>query len=87
MWWPVAVQAQEAVGEDAAAQEGAKLLLDEARRGALSRPRAGEEGLDLLANDAVQERLLRGMRCVLEHGTERCDPRAALGCTDRFCRR
>ena len=54
----VAAQAQEAVGEDPAAQEGAKLLLHEVWRGTLTRPRAGEEGLELLADDAVQEGVL-----------------------------
>ena len=61
----VAVQAKKAVGEDAAAQEGAEIVLDEVRRGALASPRPGEEGLDLLADDAVQERLLRRARCVV----------------------
>src|SRR4029450_3908120 len=50
----VAAQAQEAVGEDAAAQEGAELLLDEVRSGALASSRAGEEGLELLADGAVR---------------------------------
>jgi hypothetical protein len=49
----VAMKAQEAVGEDAAAQERSKLLLDEVRRRALARPRARQEGLELLADDAV----------------------------------
>jgi len=60
----VAAQAQEAVGEDAEAQEGAEIPLDEMRRGTLARPCAGEEGLELLADDAVQERLLRRARHV-----------------------
>jgi len=47
------MKAQEAVGEDAAAQERSKLLLDEVRRRALARPRARQEGLELLADDAV----------------------------------
>jgi hypothetical protein len=54
----VAAQAQEAVREEAAAQEGAKLLLDEVRRGALARSCAGEKGLELLADHAVQEVVL-----------------------------
>ena len=54
----VAAQAQEAVGEDAAAQEGAELLLDEVRRWTLPRSRAREEGLELLADDAMQKRVL-----------------------------
>jgi hypothetical protein len=48
----VAAQAQEAVSQDAAAQEGAELLLDEVRRRTLARPRAREEPFELLANDA-----------------------------------
>jgi hypothetical protein len=54
----VAAQAQEAVGEDPAAQEGAQLLLDEMWRGTLPSPRTGEKRLELLANDAVQEGVL-----------------------------
>jgi hypothetical protein len=49
----VAAQAQEAEGEDAAAQEGAELLLDEVQRGTLPRSRAGEERLELFADDAM----------------------------------
>jgi uncharacterized protein (DUF697 family) len=41
----VAVQAEEAVGGDAAAQVGAQLLLDEAGRGLAAFSGAGEEGL------------------------------------------
>jgi hypothetical protein len=55
----VAVQAQEAVGEDAAAEEGAELLLDETRRRPIAVSGAGEEGLELLANGAVQGGLIR----------------------------
>jgi hypothetical protein len=61
----VAVQAQEAVGEDAAAQEGADLLLDEVRRRPLAGSRPSQERLELLAHDAVQECLLRRARCVI----------------------
>ena len=39
----VAAEAQEAVGGDAATQEGAELLLDEIRRWTLARPRPVEE--------------------------------------------
>ena len=55
----VAAQAQEAVREDAAAQEGAKLLLDEVRRRALASSSTGQERLELLTDDAMEERLLR----------------------------
>ncbi len=60
----VATKAQETVREDAATQEGMKLLLDESWGWLFSGPCAGEEGLELLANDAVQQRSLRRSRCV-----------------------
>ena len=60
----VAAQTQKTVGEDAAAQEGPKLLLDESRRRLLSGSCACEERLELFANDAVQRRPLRRSRCV-----------------------
>ena len=47
----VAVRAQEAVREDAAAQEGRELLLDEERRGTLSGRRARAKELELLTDD------------------------------------
>jgi hypothetical protein len=54
----VAVQAQEAEGEDATAQEGAELLLDEAGHGMPAFARLREEGLEVLANRPVEEGLL-----------------------------
>jgi hypothetical protein len=52
------VQAEKAMGQDAAAEEGAQLLLDEVGRGVISAPRPEEKGLQLLADDSVQEGLL-----------------------------
>ena len=63
----VAVQAQEAMRQDAATQEGAKLLLDEARDRLIAVGRAREKALELLANDLVKEGLLRVMALVLGH--------------------
>ena len=63
----VAVYAQEPVREHAAAEERAKLLLDEARSGLLSACGAREEVYESLANDLVKERLLRFMAWVLGH--------------------
>ena len=60
----VAVEAEEAMGQDAAAKEGSELLLYEARSGLVSASRAGEEGLELLTNDPMEERLLRRPRVV-----------------------
>ena len=54
----VAAQAQEAVRENAAAQEGAELLLDEVGRGTVARSRSREERFELIADDAVEERVL-----------------------------
>ncbi len=55
----VAVHAHEAVGEDPAAQEAAKLALDEARHDAFARVGPGQEGLELRLDDAVEHALLR----------------------------
>ena len=63
----VAVHAEEAVREHAAAEEGAKLLLDEARSGLLSVCGAREEAFELLANDLMKKSLLRFMALVLGH--------------------
>ena len=51
----VTVQAQKAMSQDAAAEEGAQLLQDEAGNGLIPALRSGEEGLQLLADDSVQE--------------------------------
>jgi hypothetical protein len=67
----VAVKAQEAVGEDAAAEKGAELLLDESWSRTLAYPRPGEEGLELLAHDAVEQRVLRGVALVFRSARPR----------------
>ena len=51
----VAVDAQEAVGEDAAGEIGAQLPLDEAGHWPALAPGPPEEGLQLLAHDLVQQ--------------------------------
>jgi hypothetical protein len=60
----VAVQAQEAMGEDAAAQEGMELLLDEAGHGLFASLRARQEGLEFLLDDVVEDALFGAMSCV-----------------------
>ena len=60
----VAVEPEEAVGEDSAAKKGAELLLDETGRRPLAGSCAGQEGLELLAEGSVQEGLLRRSRAV-----------------------
>ncbi len=55
---PVAMNSQETVGEHAAVQIGTDLALDEAGDGHVRRSCSGEEGLELVANDFVKERLL-----------------------------
>jgi hypothetical protein len=61
------VNAQESMREHAAAKEGAKLLLDEARGRLLSVCGAREKTFELLANDLVKQSLLRLMALVLGH--------------------
>ena len=75
----VAVEAEKAVREPAAVEEGAKLLLDEAWCRLFSERRTGEEAFQLLAHDRVKEGLLRFMALALGHevpdrdqGVERC---------------
>jgi len=60
----VAVQAQEAIGKDAAAQEGLKFLLDEAGHGLLASLRARQEGLEFSLDDVVEDALFGAMSCV-----------------------
>ena len=60
----IAVQAQEAMGEDAAAQEGMKFLLDEAGHGLLASLRARQEGLEFLLDDVVEDALFGAMSYV-----------------------
>ena len=50
----IAAHAHEAVGEDAAAEVGAELALDEARDGAIPLAGAREEGLELRTHDVVE---------------------------------
>jgi hypothetical protein len=52
------VQAQEAMGEDAAAQEAMELLLDEAGNRLFASLRARKEDLQFLLDDVVEGALL-----------------------------
>ncbi|MCG8589641.1 MAG: hypothetical protein MJE66_10150 [Proteobacteria bacterium] len=61
----VAVNAKEAVREHATAQEGAKLLLDEARSRLISVCSARQEAIELLANHLMEESRFRLMARVL----------------------
>jgi hypothetical protein len=54
----VAVDAQEAMGEHAALEVRTNLALDEASDGSTRRTGAREERLQILADDAMEERLL-----------------------------
>ena len=65
---PITAESEEAVCEDATAEECEKLLLDEARRRLLAVGRARKEVFQLLADDPVKERLLRFVALVLGHG-------------------
>jgi hypothetical protein len=63
----VAVNTEEAVRDQPAAEVGAKLLLDEARGGLLPAPSGRQEAFELLAYDPVKKSLLRLMAFVLGH--------------------
>jgi hypothetical protein len=61
----VAVTASEAFGEHSAFKEGAKLLLDVARQAAIAvLARVGEKGFEVLADQAIENRLGRASRKV-----------------------
>jgi len=61
----VAVQPQEAVGQDAAAKVGAQLVFNEVGCGLAAFARPEQEGLDLVANGLVQQRRPGRARLVL----------------------
>jgi hypothetical protein len=61
------MDSEEAVREDAATQECAKLLLEEARRRVHPEGRAREESFQLLSDHLVEERLLRLVAPVIDH--------------------
>ena len=64
-----AAQAQEAVGQDAAFQEGVELVLDELRQaGAGSDFGLGEEGRSVLLHQTVQRGLLGAVTLVVDRG-------------------
>ena len=54
----VAVHAHEAMGQDSAAQEAAELALHEAGHGSIPVLGAGQEGLELLLYDPIEDALL-----------------------------
>ena len=67
-----AVQAQEAVGQDAAFQEGLELVFDELRQvGAGSVFGLNKEGRGVLLHQAVQRGLFRAMAFVVDRGAIR----------------
>jgi len=63
----VAVETEEPMREHAAAEKGAKLLLDETWRWMFPERRTGEEAFQLLAHYLVEERLLRLVALVFGH--------------------
>ena len=66
-------QAQEAVGRDAAFEEGVELVFDELRQvGAASVLGLGEEGRGVLLNQAVPRGLFRAVALVVNRGAARC---------------
>jgi hypothetical protein len=63
----VAVYPDETPGEHAAVEVGTQLSLDESRDGCTLLTSPGEEGLELLPDDFVEQRLLRLVALVLCH--------------------
>jgi hypothetical protein len=64
-----AAQPQEAMGEDAALEEGIELVLDEARQlGASAGPGVGDEAGHMLLHQAVQRGLIRAAALVVKRG-------------------
>ena len=67
-----AAQAQEAVGQDAAPQEGVELVLDELRQvRACFGFSLGDEGRSLLLHQTIQRGLLRAVALVVDRGAIR----------------
>ncbi len=62
----IAVDAKKAVRKHAALEVGAELALDEMRHRGAVPPRSGEEGLELVPDDFVKERLLGLVAFVLD---------------------
>jgi hypothetical protein len=63
----IAVDPDETSGEHAAVEVGTQLSLHESRDGCTLLTSPGEERLELLANDFVEQRLLRLVALVLCH--------------------
>ncbi len=77
--------------QDAAAQRGSQLLLDEAGRGLLQASRACEEGLEVLADNLVEQGSLGLVALVLDGGASSRDrvlhgDRSKFGADSRFVR-
>ena len=67
-----AAQAQEAVGQDPARQEGVELILDELRQVGTGRVIGpGEEGRGVLLHQAIQRGLFRAVALVVDRGAVR----------------
>jgi hypothetical protein len=62
------VEAQEAVGEDPAIQEGTKLALDEARHDTVLDAGICQPSLEVVLDDAVENGRLGMTRCVNDPG-------------------
>jgi len=67
------MHAKEPFREDAAVEVGADLALDEPRHRRAGLPRRIQEGLDLFADDLVEERLLGLVAFVLGHAVPNRD--------------
>ncbi len=59
--------------QDAAAKKGTELQLDEARRGLLPATRASEEGLEVVADNLVEQGSLGLVALVLDGGASSRD--------------
>jgi hypothetical protein len=82
----IAVETQEAVGEYAAGQVGPHLTFDEAGDGSTLAARAGEEGLEVLADDFMEQRLL-GLAALVLDGERSAGPRDPGDSRQFPCRR
>ena len=69
--------------QDAAAQIGSQLLLDEARRGLLPASRASEERFEVLADDLVEQGSL-GLVALILDGVEPSRDRVLHGDRSKF---
>ncbi len=82
----VAVKAEEAMGEDSAANEGTEFLLDEAGRGLLPGSRASQERLEVLADHLVEQGSLGLVALILDGGRPSAGPSSPPGSEQLRCR-